>query len=199
MEHDTFDPFAWPAFELCGELAEVAAAWRGGNGVVDCSDSQTWAAVNPAGKDTFWHIAPRHAGTVMGWLLDAQLRQPGATAFTVVVALAGVRRWRRAAKHFRSKTRVRLEVPGLGKVWHMVLRYEAGDGMLGKVPHVVEEEEDRLLGADEGAWEADILHTHFTHARDRRAAGFDAEVGGRGAATTGAGADSGLAGSGATV
>ena len=70
---------------------------------------------------------------VLGWLLDAQLRMPADTAFTVVLAQANARAWRRAAKHFRSKTRVKVHVPGLGMVWHVVLRYERGDALLGKV------------------------------------------------------------------
>ena len=187
VSHDWFDPFAWPAFELAGEALEMARKYKEVEGVIDCSGSETWAEVDPAGKDTYWHVAPRHAPIVMGWLLDAQLRQPATTAFTVVVALAGVRGWRRAAKHFRSRERVRLQVQGLGNVWHMVLRYEKGDGLLGKPKRVESESEgghtstlhppprpgarnkEELAGSDDG-WEDEFEFDFDEHAGDWSAA-----------------------------
>ena len=59
--------------------------------------------------------------------------------------MAGVRAWRRQAKHFRRKRRERVQVPGLGAVWHVLLRYEAGDGLLGKPKGPVESWDEDLL------------------------------------------------------
>jgi len=146
VAHDTFDPFAWPTFPLQGGLRVAAEAHKQGPGVVDCTDPKCWHEVDAAGKDTYWHVAPRHARVVLGWLLDAQLREPATTAFTVVVPLAAVRSWRRAAKHFRRRQRFCVEVPGLGGVWHMLLRYEAGDGLRGKPGGVDRQEWDEDVG-----------------------------------------------------
>ena len=131
--HDTYDPTAWPAFQLTGELGRAAANYRDREGVVVCSEPSSWPGFDPAGKDTYWHLQPQWVATVLSWLLEAQLRQPDATAFTVVVPMVSMRSWRKYLKHFRRKKRFKMEVEGLGtKVAHLLMRYEAGDAMLGK-------------------------------------------------------------------
>ena len=42
--------------------------------------------------------------------------------------------WRKYLKHFRRKIELPVDVPGLGVVKHWLLRYEPGDGLLGKRP-----------------------------------------------------------------
>ena len=63
-------------------------------------------------------------------------QEPTTTAFTVVTPWVNNRKWRKYLKHFRRKRTVKVAVEGLGRVAHLVMRYEAGDGMLGKCPRV---------------------------------------------------------------
>ena len=110
------------------------------------SEVGEWARVDPAGKDTYWHLRPRHVTKVLGLLLDAQLREPTTTAFTVVTPWVNNRKWRKYLKHFRRKRTVKVAVEGLGMVAHLVMRYEAGDGMQGKCPRVSKAGLERELG-----------------------------------------------------
>ena len=66
-----------------------------------------WARVDPAGKDTYWHLRPRHVTKVLGLLLDAQLREPTTTALTVVTPWVNNRKWRKYLKHFRRQVPTR--------------------------------------------------------------------------------------------
>ena len=132
-EHDTFDPVAWPLFTLCGDLLRQAHKWRARPHVLDATHPDTWAT-DVAGRDSFWHVRPSHGEFVFRKLLDAQLRRPADTAFTVIIPLLCTRPWRQYLRHFRRKRRLPLPVPGLGVVQHLVLRYEHGDGLLGKAP-----------------------------------------------------------------
>ena len=127
VAHDTYDPTAWPVFHLSGDLQWWAACYRNRADVVDVSDPQRWAREDVAGQDTYWHLRPRHAAKTLGIMLEAQLRKPSSTAFTVVVPWVGDRKWRKYLKHFRRKRRVMLAVEGLGSVAHLILRYEKGD------------------------------------------------------------------------
>ena len=52
----------------------------------------------------------------------------------MIIPLLCTRPWRQYLRHFRRKRRLPLPVPGLGVVQHLVLRYEHGDGLLGKAP-----------------------------------------------------------------
>jgi hypothetical protein len=101
VSHDTFDPTAWPAFPLEGQVAATAQAYREREGVVDMSQPATWSQVDPAGKDTYWHLRPRWVGSSLRRLLDAQLRQPASTAFTVVAPMVNMASWRKYLKHMR--------------------------------------------------------------------------------------------------
>ena len=58
--------------------------------------------------------------------------------------------WRKFRKHFRRQKVVKMEVEGIGKVTHLVMRYEAGDGLKGKKPIGTEERwiEERARWAD---------------------------------------------------
>ena len=134
--HDTFTPMSWPQFELQGEIGQVANTYRTSGGTIDMSDPEDWTGVDLSGKDSYFHLRPRHAAMAFAWALDAQLRKPATTSFTFVLPMFGLRLWSKFRKHFRSKRRFKLEVPGLGMVTHEVLRYSAGDGLLGKSPQV---------------------------------------------------------------
>lgn len=156
VPHATFDPTAWPCFHLHGELKTSAQWYRARPGVLDMSDCSAWADMGEvAGRDTYWHLRPRHVATVLRWLLDAQLRRPATTAFTVVVPLVNQRTWRKYLKHFRRQKRFLLDVPGVGRVAHWLLRYEAGDALLGKTPERACEHWDEATGrwADWGGME----------------------------------------------
>ena len=137
--HDTFTPMSWPQFELQGEIGQVADTYRTSGGTIDMSDPEDWTGVDLSGKDSYFHLRPRHAAMAFAWALDAQLRKPATTSFTFVLPMFGLRLWSKFRKHFRSKRRFKLEVPGLGMVTHEILRYSAGDGLLGKSPQVPDE------------------------------------------------------------
>ena len=135
VSHDTFDPMSWPAFELNGALGEQAQKYKSAPGVVDMSRPRDWMKLlDVAGRDTYWHLRPRQVAKTLERVLDAQLRRPHDTAFTVVVPLVNVIAWRKYLKHFRRKIELPVDVPGLGVVKHWLLRYEPGDGLLGKRP-----------------------------------------------------------------
>ena len=146
VAHDTFDPTAWPAFRLSGEMEWWAGQYKQRPGAVVMSDVADWARVNPAGQDTYWHLRPRHVAKVLALLLDAQLREPATTAFTVVAPWVNNRKWRKYLKHFRRKRTVKVAVKGLGNVAHLVMRYEAGDGLLGKCSRVSKSDWEQELG-----------------------------------------------------
>ena len=146
VAHDTFDPTAWPAFRLSGEIEWWLSQYRQRPGVVVMSDVADWAWVDPAGQDTYWHLRPRHVAKVLALLLDAQLREPATTAFTVVAPWVNNRKWRKYLKHFRRKRTVKVAVKGLGNVAHLVMRYEAGDGLLGKCSRVSKSDWEQELG-----------------------------------------------------
>ena len=146
--HDAYDPTAWPCFPLTGEVAALLDALQLEKQMEDCSEVRHWGTLDPAGRETYWHVRPRHAVVVLRWLLDAQLRQPRDTGFTVVTALADQRAWRPYIKHFRRRRRILMWVEGLGWVPHMVLQYQKGDGLMGKRAPLPEEH----WNAEAGRW-----------------------------------------------
>ena len=149
VSHDTFDPMAWPAFELSGPLGVQAHRYRDAPGVVDMSRPRNWMALHDvAGRDTYWHLRPRHVAKALERMLDAQLRQPKSTSFTVVVPVVNLIKWRKYLKHFRRKVELPVHVEGLGIVKHWLLRYEAGDGLRGKRPLREEEKWNDDYGWD---------------------------------------------------
>jgi len=128
ISHDAFTPAVWPRWRLTGTLGAVAAHYRQRG--VDCSDPAGWIPrQDPGGRETYWHLQPRHATQVFSRLLDAQLRCPQDTAATVVVPMLGMRAWSKYIKYFRRRV-FKQWVEGLGEVAHLVLRFEAGDGLL---------------------------------------------------------------------
>ena len=163
LPHDTFDPTAWPAFDL-GKGVEVDLAKR----YLDASDKdmsvvEHWHLHDVAGMDTFWHLRPRHVHKALQQLLEAQLRQPETTAFTVVVPLVNMRTWRKYVKHFRRKRVFDVMVEGLAApVKHILLRCEAGDSLRGKAPLLEEE-----LWADSGGWSCPSLRAAAVNGLDQ--------------------------------
>ena len=108
-------------------------------GVVDMTSVGRWAELDPAGRDTYWHVRPRHAEHVFRQLFRAQLRDPASTAFTVVVPMVTYREWRKYLRHFRRQQRFTQHVPGLGAVTHWVLRSQPGDALRGRVERTPDE------------------------------------------------------------
>lgn len=128
LDHDFFTPMAWPRFDLPAEIQRKVQQYSG-LGTVDMSDPADWANhLDTAGKDTFWHLEPRHATHAFRWMLESQLREPADTSFTVVVPMIGVRNWARFLKHFRQE-KFAIHVEELGDVMHWLLRFEPGDGL----------------------------------------------------------------------
>lgn len=144
LSHDTFSPLDWPRFELNGEAAEEVGKWVS-EVTVDASDPGKWTpSLDLGGRDSFVHARPAHAPRAFAMLLEAQLRHPTTTSFTVVVPQIGVRGWSKYLKHFRHKRECEVHVSGLGYVKHWVLRYEAGDGLRERNGGVEEEEEEDM-------------------------------------------------------
>jgi hypothetical protein len=128
--HDTFAPVEWPVFHLNGTILESLAILDEGH-TQDGSDPYTWfPTMAIAGHDTLVHVRPCHATHILEMLLDAQLRQPEDTAFTVIVPQVGMRTWSKYIKHFKRRESHEVHVEGLGKVKHWLLRFEQGDGLL---------------------------------------------------------------------
>ena len=132
--HDTFAPVEWPVFNLNGTILESLAVLDEGhtqNGSNPCTWYPTMAL---AGHDTLVHVRPCHATHILEMLLDAQLRLPEDTAFTVIVPQVGMRSWSKYIKHFKRRESHEVHVEGLGKVKHWLLRFERGDGLLPRGP-----------------------------------------------------------------
>ena len=160
LPHDTYDPSAWPTFALAGEAKWFAIQYRARSNVMHMSSVADWARSDVAGHDSYWHLRPRHVAKAMAMVMDAQLRQPVTTSFTLIMPWVNDRTWRKYLKHFRRQRRIVMQVEGLGPVVHLMVRYEAGDGMLGKVPRVQKREWEMELGWCDGVLEDEPLHQH---------------------------------------
>ena len=153
--HDTFAPVEWPVFGLNGSILDSLAVLNESH-TQDGSDPLTWfPTMDIAGQDTLVHVRPCHVTHILEMLLDAQLRQPEDTAFTVIVPQVGMRTWSKYVKHFRRRESHEVHVEGLGKVKHWLLRFERGDGLL---PRGVEG-----CGSDDGWQECDDEHESTAH------------------------------------
>ena len=149
--HDCFSPMEWPRFELDTEMREAVAKVVGSE-TIDMSEPRHWYDSECAGKDTYWHLRPCHVTHAMEVAMDAALREPDTTSFTMVIPRVGMRKWRRYFKHFRHKKVYAMQVEGLGEVHHWILRYEPGDGRRPR-EGVMGEKKDKEEEAEEEEWE----------------------------------------------
>ena len=139
--HDKFSPMEWPRFPL-DDTVEKAVDRVVNTNTINMTDPQRWYSEECAGKDTYWHLRPCHVTQAMEVAMDAALREPDTTSFTMVIPRVGMRKWSRYFKHFRHKKVYAMQVEGLGEVHHWVLRYEPGDGRRPRVLEDGREEED---------------------------------------------------------
>ena len=126
LPHDTFDPASWPQWRLNGQLRVLAERWRRAAGTMDMSEPSRWLGSNVAGRDSYWHLRPRHMADGLRMALDARLRDT-TSSFTFVAPMVRMRSWAKYLKHFRRRGQFLVDVPGLGMVRHLVLRSEPYD------------------------------------------------------------------------
>ena len=144
----------WPCFRLRGEIVQDMNRFVTPS-TVTMNDPQTWFHTECAGIDTVWHLRPAHVSRAMEVMMDAALRDPDHTSFTVVVPRVGMKKWSRYFKHFLYKQVYAIQVEGLGEVHHWVLRFEPGDGRRAKTQGMVEAPEWDMDGGKEEGMEED--------------------------------------------
>lgn len=145
---EDFSPMEWPCFRLRGEIVRDMNRFVTPS-TVTMNDPQTWFHTECAGIDTVWHLRPAHVARAMEVMMDAALRDPDHTSFTVVVPRVGMKKWSRYFKHFLYKQIYAMQVEGLGEVHHWVLRFEPGDGRRAKTQGMVEAHEWDVDGGKE--------------------------------------------------
>lgn len=148
--HDLFSPLDWPRFSLGAELDTVLEEFVTAR-TLQCHDPAEWFPHQElAGRDSYAHLRPCHAGYHLERVLEAHLRLPHTTSATVVVPMVGLRSWAKFLKHFRRKEVHVVQVEGLGEVKHWLLRMEEGDSLLPRGEEGVQEVLRRIWKESDG-------------------------------------------------